>query len=434
MEMIMDLNAVQPRMRIVLLTQYFPPEVGAAQNRLSDLMRRVLQRGHEVTVLTAMPNYPSGRIHPGYGGLLRRETWEGMRIIRTFILTAERFGFVRRLASYFSFVLSSLVFGIVFLPRCQYLIVESPPLFLGISAYLLSRLKGARLIFNVSDLWPESAVSLNLLRAGSTAHRMGEYLEGFCYRKAWMVSGQSRGILENITGRFPQCRTWHLSNGVDVVRYGRNLRDEAFRKEFCPAGKTMVLYAGLHGLAQGLDQILDAAAAVGEDSGLVFVLVGDGPEKRMLEDRAGREKLTHVRFFSSRPAKEMPVLLASSDIILVPLKHDIPGAVPSKLYEAMASGVPVVLIVGGEAGNIVRTSGAGLVVEPGDIRGIVEAMRTLTAGPQDAVRCGENGRRAAEREFDRARIGERFVMELEARLPGSTDVRPTMKGNSRASG
>jgi hypothetical protein len=174
------------------------------------------------------------------------------------------------------------------------------------------------------------------------------------------------------------------------------------------------LYAGLHGLAQGLNQVLDAAEALKDEGGFRFVLVGDGPEKRQLVEEAQRRGLTNVRFDSARPAHEIPALLAAADILLVTLKAYIPGAVPSKLYEAMASGRPVILVATGEAADIVREHQAGIAVEPGDKQGLADALRILRADAELRRDLGESGRRAAEQHFDRAKISERFMHELEA--------------------
>jgi hypothetical protein len=147
-------------MRITILTQYYPPEIGAPQNRLSDLAGHLVMAGHEVEVLTAMPSYPRGKIYAGYGGLFSREQKDGVQILRAFVYPTRSAALLPRLLNYFSFVFSSVLFGSFLLRRADYLLVESPPLFLGLAAIWLSRLKGAKMIFNVSDLWPASAVHL----------------------------------------------------------------------------------------------------------------------------------------------------------------------------------------------------------------------------------------------------------------------------------
>lgn len=403
-------------MHFAILTQYYPPEIGAPQARLAEIAGYIVQAGHEVTILTAMPNYPTGKIHQGYGGLLKREDKDGTRIIRTFIYPTQKADMLRRLANYFSFVLSSAFFGTFTLKRPDYLLVESPPLFLGLSAFWLSRIKRARMIFNVSDLWPESAVSLGVIRRGSLSYRVSAWLERFSYKRAWLVSGQSRTILSDINERFPDVRSFHLSNGVDTGMFSPERGTAAAREELAAGGDCVVFYGGLHGLAQGLDQVVDAAQALGELPGLRFVLVGDGPEKQNLIARAKAGGVSSVRFLDPRPKPQIPALVASADIIIVPLKMFIPGAVPSKLYEAMASGRPVVLVASGEAAEIVQQHQAGIVVEPGDIEGLVKALKTLYEQPELRAEMGKNGRKAVQEHFDRSRIAARFIEYLEANL------------------
>ena len=400
-------------MKLAILTQYYPPEIGAPQRRLSSLVQHALRAGHEVQVLTAMPNYPLGRVHPGYEGVFRRETLDGAAVLRTFIYPTQHTDFPRRLANYFSFVLSSAAIGTVELEPPDYLMVESPPLFLGLSGIWLSRLKRARLIFNVSDLWPETAVRLGVVRAGSAVHRVSEWLEGLCYRKAWLVTGQSREIVSSIATRFPSSRTYRLSNGVECDSFGERFATPEARAAL-GGGECIALYAGLHGIAQGLPQLLDAADAMRDERGPDFVLLGEGPVKADLVRSARERELERVRFLDARPAAELPPLLASADILIVPLGVGIPGAVPSKLYEAMASGKPVVMVATGEPASIVAEHRAGLVVAPNDIRGLVQALRMLRDDPALRAELGANGRCAAERYYDRAAIAGEFLAMLAA--------------------
>jgi glycosyltransferase involved in cell wall biosynthesis len=403
-------------MNLVILSQYYPPEVGAPQNRLSELARLMVEKGDSVTVLTAMPNYPTGRIYPGYGGLFRRERLNGVNIVRTFIYPTQKTDFLRRLTNYFSFVISSALLGTFLLKPVDVLLVESPPLFLGLSAVWLSFVKRARLIFNVSDLWPESAVQLGMVRRNSLFHRLSSWLESFCYRRSWLVTGQSKSIIDDIRQRFPDCQTYHLSNGVDTNRFAVAGNDRA-HQDLNVNGDCVVMYAGLHGLAQGLGQVLIAAEDLSEDRRFRFVLIGDGPEKKMLMAQAAMRGLTNVEFQDPRRSEEIPALIAGCDIVLVPLKSYLLGAVPSKVYEAMASGRPIILVASGEASQIVDEHQAGITVEPGDIEGLVQALRTLLAQPQLRRTLGENGRRAARQHFDREVIVGRFREFLKQKLP-----------------
>lgn len=407
-------------MKLTILTQYYPPEIGAPQRRLSSLARHFVHAGHEVRVLTAMPNYPRGAIYSGYGGAVRRETIDGVSVLRTWIVPTQRTSYLHRLANYFSFVGSSAAIGTAMAPgRADYLLVESPPLFLGMSGAWLSRVQRARLIMNVSDLWPESAVRLGVVREGSRVHRASASLERWCYRRAWMITGQSREIVADIEARMPGCRTYHLSNGVEVSEFGPEHAGREARAALASDadGSCLALYAGLHGIAQGLPQLLAAASMLeGEHTPMDMVFIGEGPVKQDLRREAAARGLARVRFLDARPPSALPPLLASADILLVPLGMSIPGAVPSKLYEAMASGRAVVLVATGEAAAIVREHDAGLVVEPGDVAGLAAALRALRDDPVRRRLLGENGRRAAVRFFDRSGIASRFIATLEAAL------------------
>jgi glycosyltransferase involved in cell wall biosynthesis len=398
--------------RIGILTQYYPPEIGAPQARLSELAARLKEHGHEVIVLSAMPNYPRGRVYAGYGGLSSREDQDGVDVVRSWIWPTLSTAVLPRTASYFSFVLSSLLVGTRRLPRLDVLITESPPLLLGLTGFALSRLKRARWVFNVSDLWPESAVVLGVLGSDSLSTRLAYSLEAFCYRRAWGVSCQSNEIRASIARRFPRVRTLSFFNGVDTQRFGPAPGSSDLREELGSGSAPLALYAGLFGIAQGLDQLLDAAERLkGED--LRIVLIGDGPEKTALVERAQRDGIDNVTFLSPRARDEMPDLLASADIAVVPLKGQIPGAVPSKLYEAMASGLPVVLVASGEPADIVRSAGAGIVVEPGDPESLAGALRHLARSPEERRQLGDAGRRTAVARFDRKRLCDDFIARLE---------------------
>lgn len=402
-------------MKLTIFTQYYPPEIGAPQNRLSNLASHFVAAEHQVTVLTAMPNYPTGRVKEGYGGAVQRECRDGVSIVRTFIYPCQSAALIPRLLSYFSFVFSSVLFGSLLVGTSDYLLVESPPLFLGLSAVWLSWLKGAKLIFNVSDLWPQSAVSLGVIRPNSFSHQLALRLESFCYKKSWLVTGQSRSILRDIKNRFPGQSTFLLSNGADTGRFGPEKKTIEGRTRLTSKDEFVVLYAGLHGLAQGLEQIIDAAAELRHDENFRFALMGDGPQKQQLIQRARRLQLQNVTFLDPVSADHMPEILAAADLIVVPLGMDIPGAVPSKLYEAMATGRAIVLVANGEAAEIVHQYEAGLVVAPGDIHSLALAFQKVREDAHLTGRLGEHARTAAVRHFDRRSIAVPFIRYLESR-------------------
>jgi colanic acid biosynthesis glycosyl transferase WcaI len=392
-------------LHILIHTQYFPPEIGAPQTRLHELALHLVHHGMSVTVLTAMPNYPRGRVYDGYGGWSCNEKLDGINVIRSIIYPYQGIRLFHRLISYFSFVFSSLWVGFWKVKNADFVITESPPLFLGIAGFVLSRLLRARWIFNISDLWPQSAVELEVIDQKSIGNKLGKALEEFLYRKAWMVTCQSRGILENIKERFPDVITYHLPNGVDTVFFQPDNNPQS-GKEF------KVIYAGLFGLAQGLDQILMAAGKIPEAEHITFTLVGDGPERSKLLQRAEELRLKTVYFSAPVPKNKVPQLLQKADVIVVPLKIQLTGAVPSKLYEAMAVGKPVILIGGGEAAKIVNDAQCGLVVRPSDREELVSAIRYLKAHPAEGAQMGKNGRESVVCNHDRKQIANHFARSL----------------------
>ncbi|PKO04173.1 MAG: glycosyltransferase WbuB [Chloroflexi bacterium HGW-Chloroflexi-3] len=383
--------------------------MGAPQARLSELAQGLIRHGYRVTVLTAMPNYPQGKIFLGYKGFFKREKVAGVNVLRAFIYPTKKPSFIPRLLSYFSFVLSSLIVGLFHLRSVDYLLTESPPLFLGISGYLLSRLKKARWIFNASDLWPESAVHLGVVSEG-LALSLSYKLEAFFYRHVWLVTGQSKTIIKSIKDRFPQVSTYHLSNGVDPDKFKPNIAKFTPPAEWL--GKTVFIYAGLHGIAQGLDQIILAVTTVAHLENCLFVLVGDGPEKESLIQQANAAEIKNIQFLPPLPKEQIISMLSVADVSLVPLKLNLPGAVPSKLYEGMASRKPVILIAEGEAAEIVSQANTGIVVKPGDMDGLVKAIESFANNPDFRQQLGLNGRKLVETSYNRQVIIDEFVYHI----------------------
>jgi len=365
------------------------------------------KRGHSVTVLTAMPSYPLNKIFDGYGGVYMKEELDGIDIIRSYIYPSNSVKLISRLFNYFSFVFSSLIVGLFVLPKKDILITESPPLFLGITGYVLSRVKGAKWIFNVSDLWPESAVNLGVIGKGLPL-TISFKLEEFFYKKSWLVLGQSKGIVQNINERFPWVDTYLLSNGVDVEKYTPDTKSDIL-KEWSNDREHTIVYAGLHGIAQGLDQLIKAAKVLDSKlNTLQFVLIGDGPKKKSLIELSRKLEASNVTFVESQPKIAMPEIWASADIAIIPLKQHIPGAVPSKIYEAMASGVPIVMIGVGEPAEIVTRSECGFTVEPNDIIGICDSIKELVNNNKLRKNMSINGRLSASKYSNRLNILTEF--------------------------
>ena len=409
-------------MKILFLTQYAPPEVGAPQNRIFELAKGLKAKGHEVTMLTAMPNYPIGEVFPEYRGkVLMEEEIEGIRFIRTWIYTSKSKGFIPRLANYFSFTFTSVSFGFWKVGKQDVVFTESPPLFLGGSGFLISKLLGAKYIFNVSDLWPESAVKLGVLNSQMLI-KLSTWLEEFSYAQSDMVSGQTRGIIADIERRgFPKEKLFLLTNGVSTGLFSRKHRSEELRKKIGIENEFALVYAGIHGLAQGLEVIIKTAERLKDHPELAFVFIGEGPDKEKLIKMTQEMQLTNVIFLPLQKKKDMPELIASMDATIIPLKKlDLfKGALPSKMFEALASELPIILAVDGEARKLIEEAEAGIYVEPENVDEMTDAVLKLAQDPELVQKLGANGRRYVEEFYARDKILARFEERLLKLVEGS---------------
>jgi colanic acid biosynthesis glycosyl transferase WcaI len=393
--------------------------MGAPQARLSELGERLIDLGWEVEALTALPNYPTGRIYPGYP---RRqpvvESVGRIRTVRVPLLPSQR-GFVRRLVCYFSFAASAAWHGSRLCARPDVLFVESPPLFIGFAARRLARQWRCPYVLNVSDLWPQSAIEMGVVKPG-LATRLAERLELSLYRNAAGVTGQSEEIVESVAARSPGTAVEVITNGVDPARFGPGIseeEDDAARAVIGFEPGPVFLYAGLIGLAQGLDQILDVAASLAPEIPGRCVMVGEGPVREALQMLIDREGIDRVRLAPAQPRERIPALLAAADVAVATLGMRLPGAVPSKIYEAMAAARPLLLIAEGEAARRVEKAECGLTVRPGDLDGAREAWIRLATDPDLRARLGAAGRRAAETTYNRGRIAERLDRFLKKVIP-----------------
>ena len=404
-------------MRIAILSQYYPPEWGGAQNRLSDLARRFLERGHSVQVLTALPHYPGNKLFPAYStGSVVQEVLDGVPVYRLSLHMPSSRTSLRRFIHYCSFALHASLRGSGLLAEADYLITESPPLFLGPVGVLLARRLGAKLVLNVSELWPAAALQTGAIRPGF-ATRTAVQLEEWCYRHASLITTQSEGIAEDIAGRFPEKTVAVYQQGADIEELGRLPSRSSARRTLGWFEHSFIIgYLGLHGPAQALDQVLLAAQHFRDAPRIEVRLFGDGPEKQWLEARAKKLDAINVQFQPAEPRHKIPLILAALDMGLVPLSSGkiFEGIRPSKMIEIMAAGRPVLLAGRGESARLVEEAEAGVVVPPEEPEELGAQIRELAFDPERRARMGENARRYAEIHFDGASI----VGELEQLLQG----------------
>jgi glycosyltransferase involved in cell wall biosynthesis len=398
-------------MRVLIVTHYFPPETGAPQARLSGLAATWAADGDDVTVLTGMPNHPTGVLPPAYRrAVLRRERADGYRVIRTWLYATPNEGVARKTLGHLSFMASSVLLGARASGPADVVVVSSPTFFAILSGWLLARLKRARFVVEVRDLWPAIFVELGVL-TNRRLIALLERLELAAYAAADQVVVVSEGFRENLIGRgVPPGKVHTIRNGVDVARFDPDAPAAGCLRASLGAGPgdCLVLYAGTHGISQGLPAVADAAALL-DGLPVRFAFIGDGADKRRLAERVSQRGLGNVVMRPGVPNGQMPALLAAADVCLVPLR-DVPlfnTFIPSKLFEYLAAGKPVVGSVRGEAAQILTEAGA-LVVPPEDSAALAAAIAELACSQQRRAALGRAGRAFAERFCDRTGLAREY--------------------------
>lgn len=384
-------------MRILYLSQYYPPEVGATQTRAHEMVRGLAQAGHEVMVITEAPNHPHGVIPPAYRGkAVTRSREDGVDVLRVWVKASPAKGFRARMAFYLSYMVMAAWAGL-FLARGKWDLIyaTSPPLFVGGAALAISYLRRIPLVFEVRDLWPESAVALGELNS-PRAVRMATRLEEACYRRARHIVTATQGIQDRLLARgLPPEKVTTIPNGANTDLYSPRPPDPALRARLgLEEGQFVVLYTGLHGLAHGLETALEAAALLRDEPDIVFLFVGDGPRKPTLKTLAAELDLTNVRFHDAVPEPALPDILALGHLGLDTRRRlEISrGTLPVKMFSYMACSLPVLLAIEGEAADLLQEAGAGVVVPPESPVELATAIRALRDDPARRAEMGERGR------------------------------------------
>lgn len=393
-------------MHVQVVTQYFPPEVGATQNRLGTFVDGLADRGHEVTVVCEQPNHPAGVFEPGYGRRPVATERDGRRTVhRLWVATAPDKSTTRRLAFYGTFAAGAGVAGLA-LRRPDVVFASSPPLPAPLAVAAAARARNVPFVADVRDLWPAAAEALGEL-SDARLIRSLERAERWLYRTAARVTATTVPFCAHIDRVSGQAKSVHIPNGaLDELLDVRT-------PERTGDGPFNVGYAGNLGIAQGLGIVLDAAELLRSEP-VRFTLVGEGPLKRQLAEEIGRRGLERqVELRPSVPVTEIGEVLASFDALLIPLRdHELlRDFIPSKLYDAMAVGRPVLVAADGEPRRLVETARCGISVRPEGGAMLADAVRRLRSDPALAQELGAAGRLAA-RDFVRSRQVERLERVL----------------------
>lgn len=403
-------------MRVLFVSDNFPPESNAPASRLHEHARRWVRAGHAVTVVTSTPNFPEGRPYAGYDNRWHQvEQVDGIRVVRVKTYMAENRGFARRTLDHLSFMLSSVLAGAVE-HRPDVVVATSPQFFAAVAGYQLARRWGAPFVFEVRDLWPASIVAVGAMREGPIVRAL-ERLELLLYAQASAVVVVTDAFRADLVARGVAPDKVHvIPNGADLDWCRPGAKDREFCSQHDLLDKFVIGYIGTIGMAQGLDRVLDAAELLQGSPDIAFFFAGAGAERPRLEARLrGASPLRNVRLLPRQPKERVSALWRACDASVIALS-DRPlfsSVVPSKLFEAMAHGVPVLMSVPeGEATALVRREGCGVVVPAADPTALAEAIRSLARSPARVAELRARALSAAPR-HSRDRHAEHMLAVLE---------------------
>lgn len=375
------------------------------------------QWGSDVTVLTAFPHHPTGVVPRRYQRKrLVREEADGVSVVRTWIYPAANRGVAKRILSYLSFMVSAIFTGLFVVRRHDVIVASSPQFFVGVAGWVLSVLGRGKFVFEVRDLWPDSLVAVGAIKHQAIIAPL-KRLEYFLYRRAHrvvVVTESTKRVLEE--GGIASEKISVVTNGVDVDVFTPGT-EEALRRRLDVHDKFVVSYIGTIGLAHALEVVLHAARKLRDDGDgdVVFLIVGEGARKQQLEDQLRQLGLDNVRFIGQQPRNRIPALLRASDACLVHLRAAelFTTVIPSKIFEIMGCGRPILMGVGGEAARIVERGRAGIAFESENAAQLVDMVRKLNNDRELLKRMGETAREFAVREYGRDRLARKYAELLE---------------------
>lgn len=400
-------------MHILLIHQAFASLDEPGGTRHHELARSLVQRGHQVTVIASPVSYLTGARRSDQKRFIQRSQLEpGITLLRCNTFHGLHRSFTRRTLGFFGFMLSSFIAGLG-VRRVDLVWGTTPPIFQAWTAWLLSRLKGSPFLLEVRDLWPEFAIQVGVLHNQSLV-RLSEGLEHFLYRHADRVVVNSPGFVGHVTQRGAR-QVDIVPNGADPEMFDPAQTGQAFREQYALEGKYIVLYAGAHGMSNDLAVVLDAAAMLDDQPEIQVVLLGDGKEKPALQEQARQMGLSNLHFIPALPKQGMSDALAAANACLAILKplEAYKTTYPNKVFDYMAAGRPVLLVIDGVIRQVVEQAGCGIFCPPGEAAALAAAIRRLSADREAGRRMGLAGRSYVETHFNRQSLAEKLARVME---------------------
>lgn len=404
-------------MHILFLTDNFPPEVNAPASRSFEHCREWVKLGHTVTVITGAPNFPKGEVYPGYTNKLRQvEELEGIKVIRVWTYITANEGFVRRILDYMSFMVTAF-FAALFVNKPALVIGTSPQFFTACAACLVGIVRRIPFVFELRDIWPESVKAVGAME-DSLVLRMFENIEMYLYRKAALIVSVTKSFKQTLIGRgIDGNKIKVVTNGVDIARFNPRPKDEELVAKFRLSDTFVAGYIGTHGMAHALETLLQAADSLQkteETANIRILLLGHGAQKKTLISKAEEIKLGNVIFIDSVSKEEVARYWSLLDVSIIHLKKTplFTTVIPSKLFECMGMGIPVLHGVAGESAGIVEREHVGLTFEPENSEELVEKLLKLRREKDLYREFRQNALDAAHR-YDRSALAGKMLHELE---------------------
>lgn len=408
-------------MRIVFFSHYFTPEGNAPASRTYEHCKRWADAGHQITVITCAPNVPDGVVYEGYKNRIwpQRETIDGVDVIRVWTYVAANAGNAKRILNFVSYMMSAVLCFLFFCRRPNLIVATSPQFFCGWAGTIASWMKWCPFILEIRDIWPESIVTVGALKNTSLPVRVLEVLEKWMYRSANHIVTVGNGYRDNVLSKVDVGnRISVVTNGVDPDVFSPQEPSPQFRTQHKLGDRFVCSYVGTIGMAHGLRVVVRAAKILKsmERDDIVFCLVGDGANRKQLEKEVQDSGLTDmVRFTGRLPKSDMPMVLASSDCLLIHLKKTdlFATVIPSKIFEAMAMKRPLVMGVEGESADIVQESGSGIAMESDNEQQLVDAVLKLKDDDQLRNQLCNNGREFVSKNYTRDSLAQKMLDVME---------------------
>jgi len=403
-------------MHILFLTDNFPPEVNAPASRTFEHCKEWIKAGHDVTVITCAPNFPGGKVFKGYKNKLwQTDNMDGIRVIRVWSYITANAGFIKRILDYISFM-PPAVFASFFVKKPDLVIGTSPQFFTVCAAYLVSVFKRIPFVFELRDIWPESIKAVGAMN-DSIIIRALEKIELFLYRKATLIVSVTHAFKKTLIERGVDGEKIHvITNGVDVSRFFKAKKDSILVEQLDLQGKFVAGYVGTHGMAHHLETILDAAVvAQKHNDDVCFLLLGNGARKQELVNRSLAMGLNNIIFVDSVPKEDVARYWSLLDVSIIHLKKiDLfTSVIPSKLFECMAMGIPVLHGVLGESADIVESNQVGFTFEPENDKQLYDKLLELKDNPE-IYQVFQNNAIEASKKYDRSELAKQFLKLLAA--------------------